>query len=281
MNNDLNQPDENIVTQDTENASSVSSSTENENAPISSTGKTHNFNIANIKNYFGYVVIGGVILTAIMAIFAIFVGEFNSYILKALASVFWMTVHVLLALVFVNFNSSNSPFWKTMFVNIAFAITIASFFTSFLSIWEIINEIDTINLYEAYWWGLVSSAFIALLIKINISDDKNTGIAIKTTIGLVALEFVYSLFWIFSYTPDLLGELYWKFFATFSILLGTSSILVVVLRRIYVSKHPELFVKAAHSTEPKRSHILRNILIILAVIYLLPFILSTIGNIFR
>lgn len=192
------------------------------------------------RKYFLYVLIVGVIISALISIIAILIGEVNDYISRALQTTLSMVIHAMIALAFMSTTNRTRSRGQELVINTLFGITIASFFTSTLSIWQVISSQTTIDFYQLYLYALIAVLIIQAMFSVNVID-KTTANLMRTAQGMTVAMWVYLIPSVFDDNiPKSMPELYYRGIAALGILLGTVLILVVIFHRLYIAKHPEL-----------------------------------------
>lgn len=195
------------------------------------------------RKYFLYVLIGGVVISAVISIIAILIGEVNDYIARALLTTLSMVIHAMIALAFMSVTTKQRTTGQEIVTNTLFGITIASFFTSTLGIWKVIGGDTVMNFYQLYFYAVIAAFIVQVLLSVN-TIDKITNRLMQTSIGLTVMLWLYLIPSIFddSY-PKAWPEIYYRGIAAIGIALGTVLILVTIFHRLYLTKHPE--IKAA------------------------------------
>lgn len=226
------------------------------------------------RKYFLYVLIGGVVISAIISIVAILIGEINDYISRALLTTLSMVIHAMVALAFMSATSKDRSIGQEIVTNTLFTITIASFFTSTLSIWKVISGDMTMDFYQLYLYALVAAFIVQVLLSVNVID-KVTNRLMQTSVGLTAFMWLYLIPSVFDDGyPKGWPEIYYRGIAAIGILLGTVLVLVTIFHRLYLTKHPE--VVAARG--PRAGGIPVWLIVVLCVVGL-PVLLGYLGTI--
>jgi hypothetical protein len=94
--------------------------------------------IGKLKSAILYVLIGGLVISALISIVAILIGEFNSVITKALLTTFVFVTHSLIILALVSADRNNS-IGKAVIPSTIFLAIIANMFTTTLGTWNVID----------------------------------------------------------------------------------------------------------------------------------------------
>jgi len=255
-----NQEDKNgdsSVNQPTPNIQNVSEAYINHNEKNSKS-----INSTILKKYFLYILIGGLVVSALITISAILVGEFSYFILKALGTTASIVIHSLLALVFIRINDKKNKLADEIFINIIFAITVLSFMTSLFKIWEIIEWVTAIEIYSLYFNTFVGALVCRALLgvhRVNLYTKHLSNSSIVLTITLFLL-LIPNVFHVVEITSEIF---YWRLIAATSVLLGTASVLTVISDRLFINKHPEMHQKQ------KGSKIFTVFIVILALIFII------------
>lgn len=204
--------------------------------PVADDGKRQ------FRKYFLYVLIGGVIISALISVVAILIGEVNDYISRALLTTLSMVIHAMIALAFMSATNHTHSRGQELVINTLFGITIASFFTSTLSIWKVIDGQTTTDFYQLYFYALIAAFIIQAMLSVNVID-KITANLMRAAQWMTVGMWVYLIPSVFDNSyPKSWPEIYYRGIAALGILLGTTLILVVIFHRLYVTKHPELKV---------------------------------------
>lgn len=192
-----------------------------------------------LKKYFLYAMVGGLILSAVISIISVLVGQFNEFAVKSIVTTLSIVVHSLLALSFVSGKYKHKSAQDNLLVNILFTVTVASFLTSILSLWNIITGSIIGHLFAFYLYSFIAAGLCRNLINIE-SDDSTTKKLANASVVITVFLYLLLMPTVFSDEFYKLPELYWRSIAATSILLGTTSVITAVLNRLYVNKHSEL-----------------------------------------
>lgn len=193
----------------------------------------------NIKKYFLYVLIGGLVASALVSIVAVLVGEFNDFVQKSLMTTMLIVVHSLVVLAFISVGGGRRNKASEIILDTLFGITIASFVTSIFAVWEIVTGSIIGHLYLMYFYAVVAALLIRSLLSADRIDNV-TRILADISIYITIFLFVLLMPSVFVEYPVELPDVYYRGIAATGILLGTTTILTAVFLRLYASKHPEL-----------------------------------------
>ena len=217
---------------------------------------------ANLNKYFLYTLVAGLIISALISIVAVLVGEFNSTMARALGTTVSMVGHTLVALLIVSVGSRHKK-GGSLILSALLTITIASFITSILAIWQIIKGGIIGDLYGVYFYTFCAVLWIQLLLKIGKNAlDKATHATSLVGVGFTALFYALLVPTVFIHYPNRAAEFHLRALAAAAIALATVSVLAIVFHRIHLFKHPE------DKEEPSNKSHWTTVIIILVVFFL-------------
>ena len=201
--------------------------------------------LGKIKIAFLYVLIGGLIISALISVIAILVGQFNEVVVKALLTTFIFVTHSLLILAFVSADRHNT-LGKAIFPTTIFIAIVANMFTSTLGTWGIWDNDVSWRAFLLYALA-IGSAFIATgVLQLRVAH-RNTNTAVYATVFFLALLTLVLIPWVLSTDSSWLGSLYYRVIGAITILGATTLSLSVIFNRIAVSQNPALVKK----TQPR------------------------------
>ncbi|MCD8561509.1 hypothetical protein LRY29_00300 [Candidatus Saccharibacteria bacterium] len=203
--------------------------------------------LSKLKLAFLYVLIGGLVVSALISVTAILIGEFNEIVQKALFTTFVLVLYSCIALLVVLADTKNQ-LGRSFIPTTILALIIANMVTSTLGIWGVWDGDISWRMMNVYAL-LIGSAFL-------ISGARKLGLrhqAVQTmtyvTIGLIGLLTLVLIPWVLFYDASWLGDFYYRVIGALSILAVTALIVTSITNRIAVSQHPALS-KTAPKGEP-------------------------------
>jgi len=202
----------------------------------SSTNTKTTHEMLPIKKYITYILIGGLIASALISIVSVLVGHFGDTAGRALATTVLIMVHSLVGLAFLSVEHDHSRS-KALIINTLFGIVVASMLTSILGVWEVLDGAIVGDLYGTYMLGFIAVLIVATLLTTHL-EDKLVRQMTYATSGAVGVAFVSLLPWIFQDDNYDLFDFYYRCVAALFILAATMIILTVIFERLYVMKHP-------------------------------------------
>lgn len=199
--------------------------------------------ISNIKRAFLYVLVGGLVVSAIISISAILVGEFNSVISKSLLTTLVFMTHSLLVLGIILADKDNTV-GRALVPTVILGSVIASMLTSSLGIWQVWDadySWRAIMLYSL----LIGAAFLYVWTRQARINHTITKIAVNTALVTIALLVVALSIWIIA-PESVIGEspYLYRAIGAISILGITSLAVAAIFNRVAVTQKPELAATA-------------------------------------
>lgn len=228
---------------------------------------------ASLNKYFLYTLVAGLIISALISIVAVLVGEFNSTMARALGTTGSMVLHTFAALLIVSIGSKHKK-GGGLILSALLAITIASFITSLLSIWQIARGTIVSDLYGVYFYTFCAVLWVQMLLKVGENAlDKITHRTSFVGVGFTALFYALLVPTVFIHYPNRAAEFHLRALAAAAIALATVSVLAIVFHRIHLFKHPE------DKEKPSNKNHWTTVIIILVVFFLgIPAAFGFIGS---
>jgi hypothetical protein len=209
--------------------------------------KTVDLKLNKIKVAFLYVLIGGLIVSALISVVAILIGQFNEVVVKALLTTFIFVTHSLLILAFVSADRHNT-LGKNIFPTTIFIAIVANMFTTTLGTWGVWGNDVSWRAFLLYTLA-IGAAFIATgVLKLRVAH-RNTNIAVYATVLFLALLTLTLVPWVLSTDASWLGSFYYRVIGAITILGATSVSLSVIFNRIAISQNPGLVVKPTRQVD--------------------------------
>ena len=193
--------------------------------------------IGKLKLAFLYVLIGGLVTAALVAIISLLIGEFNSGIQKSLSTIFVFFSHSLLILALLWADRDNEV-GRSVLPTTIFALTLANMITTTLATWEIISSETAWRALGLYFLVIGAVFVITGLLKLRIKHQ-TTQAGLFVTILTVSALIVALSPWVLDIVPEF-NSLYFRIVAALSILTTTVFIITVILRGIALARNTEL-----------------------------------------
>ncbi|OYX53299.1 hypothetical protein B7Y92_03400 [Candidatus Saccharibacteria bacterium 32-50-13] len=200
----------------------------------------------NLKTAFLYTLVGGLVVSALISVAAVLIGEMNEMIIKALATTFILVSHSLVILAFLAYDHANR-IGEDLLPTVIVGSIFANIITATLGIWEIWDPLISYRAFGLYTL-LIGVAFILTgLDKLRIADKLNRRLTQITTI-LLGLWTLLLIPWIFV-EYDMLSSLYYRLVVALTILVATSFVLLLIFRWMARSTKAELRAPVAPKPE--------------------------------
>jgi len=198
-------------------------------------------NLTEFKKIFIFSLIGSLIISALIAVVTVLIGEFNEIFGRVLLTLLMVIMHSLVSLAFIWNDEKQNTFEKlSFFINVLFILIVISFFTSIFGIWKIIPGELVWHLYQTYFVIGFASLHGNILSKA-LHKKEYIDIIIYSNyafIAIVALMLQPVIY--ISDAVKVLGEMFFRSLAAVSIIDGTLSILTIIFYKLHIHKHPEI-----------------------------------------
>ena len=202
------------------------------------------------KRYFLYVLIGGLSITALIAIVAIIIGDWNDAITRSIQLTISGWIHSLAALGLISMFERDKKHPITIYS--LFGITITSFIITVFNIFDVIPQADSLDITGGLYFWLIGVGLTAAILDLLFTAAKNKDTATKSalyvaasSLGLFITLCLPPVFNMYLRLPDVYGRI----LLAIAILGSTSTIISVVLTRLYRVKNPEAAAQAAEAAK--------------------------------
>lgn len=232
-------------------------------------------NYRQLKSLLIKVLLGCLIAAASVAVVAILIGSMSEVVWRSIGTIFSAIIHIGIVFAIISITTSgNSKVARTtdFVVNASLVIAICSFFTSVFSTWDVLDGEIAAKLYATYIVLLLSVLHGKTLLDVEAVYQKVKPYVLANLvfIGLVAAMVLGVV-----YVDEgwrLLDGFYGRLLAASAVISVTLSVVVAVMHRLFIQKHPELqTVKAKHSA----GRIIVAILLLVFVVF--PLISTILG----
>ena len=197
--------------------------------------------LTEFKKIFLFGLIGSLIISALVAVVTVLIGEFNEIFGRVLLTLLMVITHSLISLVFIWNDEKQNTFEKlSFFINVVFTLIVISFFTSIFGIWKMVPGEAVWHLYQTYFVIGFASLHGDILSKA-LRKKKYIDIIVYINyvfIGIIVLMLQPVIY--ISNATKVLGEMFFRILAAVSIIDGTLSILTIIFYKLYMHKHPEI-----------------------------------------
>lgn len=248
-----------------------------------------------VRKWFFYILISGLVVSAVISIVAVLIGEFNDLVARSLWTTVIMVIHSLMVVGFLSAasNTKNSTADEVI-LNTLIGVTMASFITSVLGTWEVFSGEIVGDLYQLYFYVLFASILVFGLLHARFSD-KATALSAKASIGITAAFVTYLIPSVFD-NGHMLPDAYYRGVAAMAILLSTTVVLTVIYQWVYAIKNRDKLAAERAEAMAKRHAdasgvrtsmptAIKVLLIVIAVIFATPIVfgllLALLGSLMR
>ena len=195
---------------------------------------------AEFKKFFLFNLAGSLIISAIIAVVTVLIGEFNEVMAKVLLTLFFVVVHSLIGLMFVWNNRNQETFERFSFFGATiFVILALSFITSIFGTWEIFSGETIGNIYQTYF-VLAFAALHGEILAGALHKEKYIDNTIYVNYFFMAFVVLMLIPVIFvENATRVLGEMYLRILGAIGIIDGTLSILTIIFYKVFMHNHPK------------------------------------------
>ncbi len=194
--------------------------------------------LGKLKLAFLYVLIGGLVISALISVVAILIGEFNDIVQKAIATTISLVVHssiVLLVILADRTNQLGKAIVPTTFV----VTVIASMVTSALGLWGVWGDDLSWRMVNVYALAIGIAFIIDGLMRLRLKTQLMQVLP-YVTIGLFALLGLVLIPWILFFDATWVTDVYYRIIGATAILAVTSLVVTAIVNRISIAQKPEL-----------------------------------------
>lgn len=198
-------------------------------------------NLAEFKKFFLFNLIGSLIISALVAVVTVLIGEFNDISMRILLTLLMVMIHSLVSLAFIWDDERQSTFHRlSFFKNVLFILIVISFVTSLFGIWEIVPGNTIGDLYQTYFVVAFAALHGDILSKA-LNKTRYLDIIIYANyLFMIIVVFMLQPIIFLNNALSVMGEMYFRFLGAAGIIDGTLSILTIILYKIYIHKHPRI-----------------------------------------
>ncbi len=229
-------------------------------APAASPAKSRT---GRLKFAFLYVLVAGLVISALISVVAILIGEFNSIVQKAIFTTVNLVFHSIIVLLIVLADDKNQ-LGKSIIPTTLVATIIASMLTSSMGIWGLLGENNIAGRLFNVYALLVGAAFLVEgVLRLRLQKQIMHVLA-YVSIALVSLLVLLFIPWILFFDASWVNDLYYRLIGAAAILAVTSVVITAIMNRISIAQKPEL--SATKPVMPVYSGAMRGVTIAIGVI---------------
>jgi len=192
---------------------------------------------SKLKSSFLYVLVGGLIISALISVSAILIGEFNEVIQRALGTTITLVISSLIVLAIMSADKHNT-LGKSIILTTILGVVIVNMLISSLGIWGILSGDALLNAYSVYML-LIGTAFaVTGALRLQIAGNKTLTALSYASVGFVAVFSLSVLPWILVDDSSNFVALYYRVVAALSILASTLFVVTAIIQRVALGQQP-------------------------------------------
>lgn len=193
--------------------------------------------ISKIKLAFLYLLIGGLVVTALISVAALLAGSISQSIQSAFITTSLIVVYSAMLLVVVLADTRNE-LGRSILPTTIFVLLTCQMITNILGVWEIISG-DLMMRFVSAYFTVMAGAFLvdgALRLSLKSRVVKSLSYGTSAAIGLLVASL---LPWILAGDKTVFGDLYYRIIAAISIVIVTMVIITAIMNRITAYQRPD------------------------------------------
>lgn len=196
---------------------------------------------AEFKKFFIFNLIGSLIISALIAVVTVLIGDFNDISGKVLWTLVVVILHSLVSLAFIWNDEKQHTFEKwSFFASIMFLFIVLSFIVSVFTVWEIIPGDVFAKIYATFFVIAFAALHGEVLSKaLDREEYLNVMIYVNYLFMLVVVLMFQPLIYVDN-AARVLGEAFFRIFGAVAIIDGTLSLLIIIFYKLYMHKHPKI-----------------------------------------
>lgn len=241
--------------------------------------KIFGISAAMFRNLFIKCLLGLLVAAAIVAVISVLAGGMDSTAWRSIWTIGAAILHISIVFGVIsisNMEQNASRRLSTSIVsNATVAIAVMSFFTAVLHIWDVLWPDIAGKLYSTYFVLFVGLLYAKVIMDAEAQYNKLRPYA-YANYGFIALAVALVVGVIFN-GWEAAGELYSRLLTVSVIISATLGIIVAVLLKLHIQKHPEIY----KNTPGTHTSVVRIILILLVFfVFVLPLLQFLLGMIY-
>lgn len=185
----------------------------------------------SVKKYVLYIMVIGLVLSALISVVAVLAGEFNEFIGKSLYTTFLSVIHSLVILAVVSKNERNERKSDAIIINTVLGIAIVSFIASVFGTWGLINGDVVYRVYGILFYTFMLCFVTKALLSVTLTDRVVRSLS-YASLGLATLLYVLLIPTVLVDYDSNLPDVYYRIMTAIAILFGTSSVLTAIFQKL-------------------------------------------------
>ncbi len=195
---------------------------------------------SEFKKFFIFNLIGSLVISAIVAVITVLLGNFNEVAFKVLITLTMVVSHSLVSLGFIWDDERQNTFDRlAYFSDVLFVLIVSSFVTSIFGVWSLISSELVWHLYQTFFVIGFASLHGDILSKV-LGKETYIDTIVYINYFFMAVLVLLLLPAIFiTDSAKILGEMYFRIMGAVGIIDGTLSVLTIIFYKLYILKHPQ------------------------------------------
>ena len=195
---------------------------------------------SEFKKFFLFNLIGSLIVSALVAVVTVLMGDFNEITGRVLLTLLMVIIHSLISLAFIWDDAKQNTFERlAFFINVTFILIVISFLTSIFGIWKIIPGETVWQLYQTYLVVAFASLHGDILSKALHKENYMDMIIYANYVFMVIVVLMLQAVIYIDNVTQVLGEMFFRILGAMGIIDGTLSILTIIFYKLHMHKHPK------------------------------------------
>lgn len=200
-----------------------------------------NIRFGKIKMWLLYILVGGLTVSALIAIVGVLIGDFNKPLQKSLGTTLIFVTHSLFILGLI-WSDTHGRIGRSIVPTTLLATSLANIVTTTLSTWGIISGQTAGDAFMFYCLAIGSSFLIAGINRLKVNDKVSSILISSTSWSVVAWSLAITP-WIFSIT-ERFSPVYYRVIGALVILMSTLFVVSIIMRTVAASRNPQLRAEA-------------------------------------
>lgn len=229
--------------------------------------------VSKFRRIFYQVLIACLVLSSAVGVIVVLTGNFNVTLARAIATIAMVAIHATLSFGYITASEkrNNKSVSQTddIFSNIIFTLLVISFITSVFAIWKFIGGEITYKLYAMYGVFLFATLHAEVLYRIR-KLEKKIDTLISANYFSILIVVVMLTIVIFASNTWIVNNFYYRVLSAVAIIDAAMTISAVIMRKLFMQKHPDLAIKFDNSEQGKilKRSLFRRPLFVIVFLYL-------------
>lgn len=195
---------------------------------------------SEFKKFFISAMVASLIVSALVAIVAVLIGQFNEITARVFLTLFMVILHSLISLAFIWDDSRRNEFNKlTFFVNTVFILIVVSFMLSVFGIWKLVSHENIWHTYQTFFLVGFGALHADMLSKATKREKYIDSIVYGNYIAIILVVCMFLPIIFIENSVKALPPIYFRSLGAIGIVDGTLSLLTIIFYKLYIHKNPE------------------------------------------